>query len=308
MKTRPPPQDLMVIGFPDYREPAQALAEALHSPYGEASLHRFPDGESILRLPSRLPSRVALVRSLDWPNDKLLEMLLAVETARQLGAEHVTLVAPYLCYMRQDIAFQAGEAVSQRIVGKYLAQLFDGLVTVDPHLHRIRKLDEAIPLGDSARALTAAPLLGALAADQLDQPILLGPDEEAAQWVMAVAGDWGFDWGVCRKRRHGDRDVDITLPEMDFDGRDVVLIDDVASSGETLARCAEVVFAAGAGQVCAMVTHALFAEGALQRVTGTGVSRVWSTDSIPHSSNSVALTHLLAAGVSQVLAEAEGGR
>jgi len=304
VKTRPPPQDLMVIGFPDYREPAQALAEALHSTYGEASLHRFPDGESVLRLPSRLPARVALVRSLDWPNDKLLELLLAAETARQLGAEHVTLVAPYLCYMRQDIAFQAGEAISQRIVGKHLASLFNGVVTVDPHLHRIRRLDEAIPLGEAARALTAAPLLGALAADQLDDPILLGPDEEAAQWVLAVAGDWGLDWGVCRKRRHGDRDVDITLPEMDFKGRDVVLIDDVASSGETLARCAEAALAAGARQVCAMVTHALFAEGALQRVTGSGVARVWSTDSIPHSSNSVALTHLLAAGVSQVLAEA----
>lgn len=303
MKTLEAPKDLLVVGFPDYREQAQALADALHCSYDEAVLHRFPDGESMLRLPPRLPSRVAFVRSLDRPNDKLIELMLAADTARQLGASHVTLVAPYLCYMRQDIAFQAGEAVSQRIIGQHLANWFDALVTVDPHLHRVSTLNEAVPLGESARALTAAPLLGALAMDQMDEPILLGPDEEAAQWVSVVAGDRGGDWAVCTKKRHGDRDVEIALPELEFNGRDVVLIDDVAASGETLARCAEAVRAAGARRVGALVTHALFADDAMARVTDAGISQVWSTDSIPHSSNAVPLVHLLAAGVSHALAE-----
>jgi ribose-phosphate pyrophosphokinase len=118
--------------------------------------HRFPDGELKLRLPASVPNRVVLLRSLSQPNEKLLEVLLAVQTARALGAQHVTLVSPYLAYMRQDMAFVPGEAVSQRIVGQFLASMLDALVTVDPHLHRIAKLEEVIDVPQCATVLGGA--------------------------------------------------------------------------------------------------------------------------------------------------------
>ena len=99
--------------------------------------HRFPDGESRIRLPERLAGRVVVFARLDAPNDKLVELMLLARTARELGATELSLVAPYLCYMRQDVAFVPGEAVSQRIVGRFLAGLFDEVITVDPHLHRV---------------------------------------------------------------------------------------------------------------------------------------------------------------------------
>ncbi len=107
------------------------------------SRHRFPDGELKLSLPASLPGRVVLFRSLDQPNEKLVELLLTAQSARQLGAQHLTLAAPYLAYMRQDIAFNPGEVISQRVVGRFLASLFDAVITVDPHLHRVATLDEA---------------------------------------------------------------------------------------------------------------------------------------------------------------------
>ena len=99
-----------------------------------------------------------ILRTLNNPNEKLVELLLAAQTARTLGASHLTLVAPYLAYMRQDIAFQPGEAVSQRIVGRFLAGLFDAVITVDPHLHRVATLQEAVPV-TQAVVLSGAPLL-----------------------------------------------------------------------------------------------------------------------------------------------------
>jgi ribose-phosphate pyrophosphokinase len=98
---------------------------------------------------------VLICRSLNQPNDKLIELLFCARTARQLGAKRLTLIAPYLSYMRQDIANQPGEAVSQRIMGQMLAELFDDVITVDPHLHRINSLDQAIPI-KNAISLTAA--------------------------------------------------------------------------------------------------------------------------------------------------------
>ena len=151
-----PTTDSLLLGFPEYAAPAQRLAKALHCPYEQVEVHRFPDGESKLRLPPTLPRHVIVCRSLDHPNDKLIELLLTAETARAAGAEQLTLVAPYLCYMRQDMAFHPGEAVSQRIIGRWLADLFDTVITVDPHLHRIDQLSEVIPASRSV-TLSAGP-------------------------------------------------------------------------------------------------------------------------------------------------------
>jgi ribose-phosphate pyrophosphokinase len=255
--------------------------------------HRFPDGELKLRLPTPLPSHVVLLRSLVDPNEKLVELLLVARTARELGAQHLTLVAPYLAYMRQDIAFQVGEAVSQRVVGQFLASLFDAVITVDPHLHRIAKLDEAIPVAHTV-VLSGAPLLGDLIAQHHANPFLIGPDSESAQWVAVAAQRHGFDYAVCEKNRQGDHAVDIVLPAMDVTGRAVVVLDDIASSGRTLARAAQLLLAAGAASVDVAVTHALFAGDALAVIAKAGVSQVWSTDCIGHATNAVSMTPVIA--------------
>jgi ribose-phosphate pyrophosphokinase len=203
------------------------------------------------------------------------------------------LIAPYLAYMRQDMAFMPGEAVSQRIVGSFLADLFDAVITVDPHLHRIQHLDEAIPVSRTV-VLSGAPLLADLIAQRRPQALLVGPDEESAQWVAQAAARHGFDHAVCRKIRHGDRHVDISLPDTQVRGRTVVLLDDVASSGHTLAQAARGLLAAGAASVDVAVTHALFAGDAGPLLWQAGIRQVWSTDCIAHPSNAVSMASAIA--------------
>jgi ribose-phosphate pyrophosphokinase len=222
-----------------------------------------------------------------------VELLLAARTACTLGATQLTLIAPYLAYMRQDMAFMPGEAVSQRIVGSFLADLFDTVITVDPHLHRIQHLDEAIPVSRTV-VLSGAPLLADLIAQRRPQALLVGPDEESAQWVAQAAARHGFDHAVCRKIRHGDRYVDISLPDTQVRGRTVVLLDDVASSGHTLAQAARGLLAAGAASVDVAVTHALFAGDAGPLLWQAGIRQVWSTDCIAHPSNAVSMASAIA--------------
>jgi ribose-phosphate pyrophosphokinase len=286
----------MILGFADYRSQAQGLANTLQLEYREIEVHRFPDGECKVRLPRKLPQRVLFCRTLDRPDSKLLELLLASATARELGARELTLVAPYLCYMRQDTAFQPGESVSQRIVGRFLAGLFDNLITVDPHLHRVPDLPSAIP-AHRALAISAAPLMAQFLGAFKDAPLLLGPDQESAQWVAAIAGPQDLDYGVCRKTRSGDRQVRVELTEFEPAGRRVVLVDDVLSTGHTLAEAARQCLARGARRVDVLVTHALFASGAAELIRAAGISEVWSSDSISHPTNRILLADLLGAAV-----------
>ena len=283
----------LILGFADYAAPAQRLADRLRVPCAPVAVHRFPDGESRVTVPVPLPAHVALCRSLDRPNDKLVETLLAVAAARQHGARTATLVAPYLPYMRQDAEFTPGDAVSQRIVGALLAERFDAVVTVDPHLHRVAMLSEAVP-AKRAVALSAAALFGDYLAPLAPDALLVGPDEESAQWLAAAAAGHRFETAVCRKLRRGDRDVVVDVPPARIAGRAVVLVDDMASTGTTLAVAARRCLALGAATVDALVVHGLFVGDAVGDLRRAGVRHVWSTDSVLHATNVLPLAGLLA--------------
>ncbi len=293
----------------DEKQAACALAQALAVPCLSYECHRFPDKELRLTLPLEdravLPATVVLYRSLDRPNDKLVELLLIARHLRQLGAQRLILVAPYLAYMRQDIAFHKGEIVSQTIVGQFLADLFDGVITVDPHLHRIERLEQAIPL-QAAVVVSGAPRLADLIREHLQQPLLIGPDAESRQWVASAAQRIGADFGVCQKVRRGDRDVTVELPEMPVSGRHVVVLDDVASSGHTLAQATRALLSAGAASVDVAVTHALFAGDAVDLLQQAGVGNIWSTDTIIHQSNAISMAPLLAEALAPLLNATRG--
>jgi ribose-phosphate pyrophosphokinase len=283
----------LLIGFPEYREQAQRLANAAGFAYADALIHQFPDGESRLRLPESLPEQVVLCRTLDHPNSKLVELILAAATARNLGAKHITLVAPYLCYMRQDKAFLPGEAVSQRIIGTLLSQWIDALITVDSHLHRVHQLKHAIPV-NTAINLSATSVMSDFLGEQMDNPLLIGPDQESEQWVVAIARDRKLDYRVANKERYGDQQVRVSLPDADYRDRDIVLVDDVASTGHTLEAAARKLARFQPASISVLVTHALFVGNAEKRLHRAGIGHIWSTDAIPHSSNALHLEHLLA--------------
>ena len=286
----------ILIGFPEGQALAGRLAARTGLPLHQVALHRFPDGESLVRLEAA-PERAVIVRSLDQPNDKLVELQFLAGSLRERGCRELTLVAPYLAYMRQDMEFRPGEVVSQRIMGRWLGGLFDRIVTVDPHLHRTHDLGEVFP-GGRAAALTAGPLLGAWARAQgaADQGwVVLGPDEESDHLVTATAKAAGVRGIVGRKVRRGDQDVSVALPTgADLSGRTVLFVDDIISSGGTLIDAAKVACAHGAVRVLAATVHAVFPMERLERFKAAGIELVVSADGIPHPTNAIGLTDLIA--------------
>ncbi|MBE0469244.1 MAG: ribose-phosphate diphosphokinase [Methyloprofundus sp.] len=291
---------MLMLVFSDYQPQAERLAARLAMPTAKVDIHHFPDDESLVRLPPFLPEHVFICRSLNQPNNKLIELLFCARTARQLGAKRLTLIAPYLSYMRQDIANQPGEAVSQQIMGQMLAELFDDVITVDPHLHRITSLNQAIPI-NNAISLTAADEIARFLKQQRDYAVLLGPDSESEQWVLAIAKKIGFDFAVATKIRRGDKQVEMCLPDFDFSNQPVVIIDDMASTGRTLSKATELLLAAGAQHIDAVITHPLFCGDAQAHILQAGVKNIWSTDSISHPTACIYLDKLLAEAVRAVL-------
>jgi ribose-phosphate pyrophosphokinase len=195
--------------------------------------------------------------------------------------------------MRQDRAFARGEAVSQRVLGKLLGGAFDGVVCVEPHLHRIASLSEVFAC--EARALSAAPAIARWLAAQGEPCWVVGPDEESEPWVRAIGKAAGMAHTVGKKRRSGDDAVEVALPpDARAPCKRAVLVDDIASSGATLAAAAGAVYAAGAQQVDAVVAHAIIAPGAEARIREARIARFVSCDTLPHPTNAIETAGLIA--------------
>jgi ribose-phosphate pyrophosphokinase len=266
---------------------------------GEVEIHHFPDGESRLRLLGEVEGKdVVLVGELERPDRKILTLLFAVATARELGARSIGVVAPYLPYMRQDRAFRSGEGVTARQFTRLLTRDIDWLATVDPHLHRIRSLGDVCPV--PTETVHTAPLLAEWIRRHVERPLILGPDGESHQWVASVAELVGAPHMVMTKRRVSDCRVELTLPPLArHAGRQPVLVDDIVSSGATMAAAVRALTDTGWPAPVCLVVHALFAPGALDLLRAAGAATVVSTNTVSHATNAVDVGGLLAEAVSR---------
>ncbi len=283
---------------------ARRLAARLGLPVHVIEVHRFPDGELRVAVGAAAPVTI-IYAPLDRPNEKLLSILFAAEALRRTGADRLVLVAPYLCYMRQDAAFSPGEAIGQKVIGRLLAGAVDRVVTVAAHLHRTPDIRDVFP-GIQADDLSAVPAIAdALRAETLDpRTIVVGPDEESRPWVKDLAARLGLSHAVARKMRRGDRSVAIALEvPQTVAGRPILLIDDIVSSGGTLIACAKALAEANASVIDAVVVHALFPAELSGDLAAAGLRSIRSTDSVPHPTNAVALDGVLAAGLSDEIGD-----
>lgn len=299
------PLQPLLFALPGAEHLAHGLA-ALHACVpGELELHRFPDGESCPRFHAALAGRhVVLAACMGEPDAKLFELYLCASIARELGARSVGLLLPYLPYMRQDSIFAEGQGTSALHVGRLLSSCADWLVTVDPHLHRIHQLSDAYQI--PATVASSAFALADWIRDNVDRPMIVGPDWESAQWVEHVAQLVGCPSMVMEKQRHGDRQVSISMGQsVPVAGHTPVLLDDIASSGRTMAGAVERLLEAGTQPPVCLVVHPLFGTGALDLLERAHARRIVSCNTLHHSTNGVDICPALAAGMAAQLRQLE---
>ena len=291
----------LLVPLPGNERFASILAPEIKADIGKVSIRRFPDGETYLRYDTPIAGRsMALLCTLDRPDDKFLPLLFAAAAARDLGAARVGLISPYLAYMRQDRRFQPGEAVTSNYFAGVLSAEIDWLVTVDPHLHRHSSLAEIYSI--PTRVLHAAPLISEWIRVNVDKPLLIGPDSESEQWVAAVARDAGAPHLVLEKVRHGDRDVEVSVPEVaQWQDHTPVLVDDIVSTARTMVETLGHLKRARMHEAVCVAVHGLFAGHAHDDLLSAGAARVVTTNSVPHVSNEIDISGTVASGVKTLM-------
>lgn len=291
-------KEALVAAHSEDRAQAMRLASALGIDFAPIQSRSFPDGETYVRATEGART-VVLLQSLHHPDHKLVRLMLTTSALRDLETQKIILVAPYLCYMRQDMAFQEGEAISQHTVSAFLSGLVDHLVTIDPHLHRVNDLQAVFP-NIKTTCLSAAPLLGQLidTSNASEEVMLIGPDREAYPWTKSAAEVAMVPFDVLTKTRLGDRSVRIDIgDDIDPKGRRLYLIDDILSSGTTLSTSARLLADRGAKSVEALVVHVLCSDVDLESIYQSGITKVRSVDTVPHRTNAMSSTLMIANAV-----------
>ncbi len=275
------------------------LAIQLDAEIGQLEQRKFPDGESYLRSHTDCKDKdVIIFCNLYGPDNKFLKLIFLANIAKEMQASRVGLITPYLPYMRQDKQFHSGECVTSKPFAKLLSGAFDFMITMDPHLHRYHSLDEIYSL--KSVVVPAAPLIAAWIEKHVDNPLLIGPDSESAQWVSEVAAMANAPFQVLEKIRHGDRDVEVSTPTLAaYRKATPVLVDDIISSGRTMLETLEHLESAGMKTAVCIGVHGIFAGDAYHQLCQ--VAEVVTTQCISHQSNAIAISNALAQATQQLL-------
>lgn len=265
---------------------AKALAKELGASFVDIALERhpggFPDGERYVRLLGFVAGDHVVLVQTTWPDPKIVELLLLADAIRDAGGRRITAVVPYFGYGRQDKRFLEGEAVSAKTIAKHLSVDCDELFTMAVHNPEILK---TFPI--PAHEVDGMPAL-ARYLKSADVDMLLAPDENAIRFAKAASTICGKPYDYLEKQRIDSYTVKITAKKLAVRGKAVAIVDDVISTGGTIATAAKELKAQGARRVSAACVHGLFVGKAAENLTAC--DEVVATDTVmsPYTKVSVA--------------------
>jgi ribose-phosphate pyrophosphokinase len=292
---------MIIFSLPGNETMGHRLATHLNTEIGEATIRQFPDGESYVKLNSNVKGKcVVLVCTLNEPDGKLLPLYFLSQTAKDLGATCTCLVTPYLAYMRQDKRFLAGEGITSTYFGKLISSFADSLITVDPHLHRRSSLSEVYQIPN--KVIHAASHISQWIKTNVENPVLIGPDSESEQWVSEVAKNAGAPFTVLQKIRYSDRDVEVSIPNVEnYKDHTPVLVDDIISTARTMIETVKHLKRARMKHPVCIGVHAVFAGKAYEELISSGVKTVITCNTIPHKTNKIDLSDILAEHIQDLM-------
>ena len=278
---------------------SQALAGGIAKELGQeqkASLclcefKRFPDGELYTRVMDEIKGEdVTIVQSIVKDSDLicLLQLIDAVEGE----ANQVKIVIPYLGYARQDKKFKPGEAISARAIARSLSviSVVDKIYMVNVHDKGILKYFDV-----DTEELDASPLIGDYVAEKGIEPIvIIGPDEGATELAEVVALTGGLDYDVLEKRRISEEEVEIKPKKLSVEGKNVVIVDDIISTGGTISEATSILKARKANEIYVACVHGVFAQNAAIRLYRSGVKNIITTDTIESIFSEISVAKMIA--------------
>lgn len=271
---------------------AREVVGELGSSLGTLTVKWFPDGERYVRVESDVKGKDCIViQSTSRPQDaNVMELLQILDTLKENGAANVTTVVPYFGYGRQDKVFKPGENVMSKTIAKHIDMNSDEFYTVNIHKKHITDF-----FNISATELDAAPILGEYFKSYgLKAPVVIGPDEGAERLAKGVADIIGCPFDHLQKTRLGPGEVEMKPQNIDVNGKDVILVDDIIDSGGTIVEAIKMLRARGAASTLVGTIHPVLTGNVITRLFSSGAVDLIATNTINSQISYLTVSALIA--------------
>ncbi|ODS41868.1 MAG: hypothetical protein MSIBF_00445 [Candidatus Altiarchaeales archaeon IMC4] len=269
---------------------AKRVSEESRIKLGETELRKFTDGEFYIRILSGVKNENAVLINSVVDNESLVETLLLLDALRDNGAKRIDLFVPYMAYCRQDKVFKDGEALSAKTVLKLLGNFSDSITTLNAHF--LDTYGRFEPWGVKLKNLDAFPLLAKHFAGRVRSPVVIAPDKGAMHYARNAAEIIGCESDYLEKTRVSDTDVRMKTKKLPVKGKDVIILDDIISTGGTMLKAAGMLRGAGAKTIDLGCVHGVFSKGT--EMFGGVVDELVCTDSIERTESRVSVSGLIA--------------
>jgi len=295
----------LVIGGSNGEHLAIELSQLMGLELVSVEIKKFPDGETYVRILGDVSGRdVVYINSLQRsPNESLIETLLTLDALRDLGATRLIAVIPYMSYARQDSRFNPGEAISVQTIAKLFKSMrLDHLVTVDMHLHRIT--DPSSLFGANFHNITGVRELAKYIKRNysVENTVVIGPDEEAEQWAKIMAEDLGgLKYGVLKKTRITAEEVAVVAEGLNVQGKNVIIVDDIISTGGTIVEAVNTLRNLGAREIYVTTVHPLLIGNAYAKLLRLNLRDLVGTNSVLSPISKVSIAPAIGEKIMEIL-------
>jgi len=284
---------MIIVGGSSSRDLAKDLSNALGCTYIQASTTRFPDGECYTRIDvDSLNDDVVIVQN-TYPDSNLIEMFLLQDAVKKMGAKRITLVIPYFGYARQDRVFKPGEPESAKVMINHLGMMCDRIFTIDIHKESVLDYFDC-PHKDLKAASAIADHFKSKNID-----LVLSPDLGAKDRARDVGERMGLPHDYLEKVRLSGSDVRISPAQMDCKGKNILIVDDMISTGGTIVAAKQALKEAGAKSVSVACTHGLFVNNALERLTGNALEAVLCCNTLENEVSHISVASIISGALKE---------
>ncbi|MDP7180384.1 MAG: ribose-phosphate diphosphokinase [Candidatus Woesearchaeota archaeon] len=282
---------MYVLGLDRDATIAKRVSRRIRATFKQVVIAPFPDGEHKITLPRLGGKTVVIVKTMMPANDALIDLIFTSETCRELGVKKIIFVCPYLGYMRQDKRFHVNEVISAPIMGKLLSRYCDVLITIDPHLHRIKQLSEVFSC--RTKTLSANKILADYINKKIPNGVIIGPDIESSQWDAAIAKMTHISYRILHKVRKSSYNVKIKFDDsLSVTGKNVIIVDDIISTGRTLLKTIKHIKQFNPRGIYCLGVHGLLIGDAAEKIRKTGAKLI-CTNTLPNDYDKIDVSELI---------------
>jgi len=263
-----------IIGGTASKTVAEDITKILKGKLVNTISKRFPDDELYVRIQDNVKGKDVIIVQTTYPDPNVIELFLLQNAVEEAGAKRITVVIPYYGYARQDTKFQDGEAISAKAIANLISLNADKVITVDPHKEHILDF-----FSTSAFSCSAVPEIAKYLIEK-NIDMVLAPDKGAVDRAKKASEIINCDFDYMEKTRIDGTTVEIKPKNLDSENKNVAIIDDIISTGGTMAKSIKELKKQGAKKVFVACTHGLFADNAIKKLSTAGCDEIISTDTI----------------------------